>query len=331
MLAMKKIIIIGLSIGLLFQFSGCVTKQKYQELENKYKACTDELTYTTAEKIDFENASKELDQEVTILKTKVEKLKNDTLSLTRKLRQSERDFAKAKVDYDELLNDFAELNLTNNAEVTKLLADIDKIKSQLEEKEKTLNQQSEELELLSIDLSDKESRLDDLQKILDQKNAEVKALKEKVTKALKGFENSGLNVYEKNGKVYVSMDERLLFASASWEVGEEGQAAIKELAKVLETDKDINVLIEGHTDNVPYKGNGQVRDNWDLSVMRATAVVKSLLKYGKIDPERISASGRGEFFPIDNANSSEARAKNRRTEIILTPKLDELFQIIESN
>ncbi|MDR2868584.1 MAG: OmpA family protein [Bacteroidales bacterium] len=107
--------------------------------------------------------------------------------------------------------------------------------------------------------------------------------------------------------------------------------ALKEVAKVLATESEINVLIEGHTDNVPFKGSNQVKDNWDLSVMRATAVVKALLKEGSIDPKRISASGRGEFFPIDPDNTTEARAKNRRTEIILTPKLDELFSIIEAN
>ena len=106
---------------------------------------------------------------------------------------------------------------------------------------------------------------------------------------------------------------------------------MKEVAKILETDTTINVLIEGHTDNLAYKGTGQVKDNWDLSVMRATSVVKALLKFGDIAPQRISASGRGEYFPIDAADTPEARAKNRRTEIILTPKLDELFQIINNN
>ena len=328
---MKRIRIIPIAFCIISLFSACVTKQKYQELESKYKACTDELTFTTAEKIDFENNTKELSQEVALLTTKIEKLRSDTLSLSRRLRQSERDFNKSKRDYDDLLKDFAELNLTNNNEVTKLLSDLDKIKTQLKEREEELNRQTNELELINISLIDKEIKLNELQKILDQKNAEVKALKDKVVQALKGFENSGLNVYEKNGKVYVSMDEKLLFATASWEIGTEGERAIKELAVILENDPNINILIEGHTDNVPYKGSGQVKDNWDLSVMRATSVVKSLLKNGKIDPKRISASGRGEYFPIDPQDNTEARAKNRRTEIILTPKLDELFQIIESN
>ena len=173
--------------------------------------------------------------------------------------------------------------------------------------------------------------LAELQNALNQKDAEVRALKDKVSNALRNFEGSGLKVEERNGKVYVSMDEKLLFASGKWEVQAQGKEALSELAKVLEADSTINVLIEGHTDNVPMTSSSQVKDNWDLSVMRATAVVKIILANGEINPQRISASGRGEFLPIDQENTPEARAKNRRTEIILTPNLNELCQIIDAN
>jgi chemotaxis protein MotB len=328
---MMKKSILGLMLIAMLLLVGCVTKQKYQELETLYKRCGEDLSLTTNEKLDAENINKNLNQELTDLKSRVENLKNDTLSLSRKLRQTERNYNKAKHDYDALLKDFVDANLSNNAETASLLVDIDTIKAQLHARETELNTQRSALERTQAALSEKEMRLAELQHILDQKDNEVKQLKEKVANALKGFENKGLNVSEKNGKVYVSMDEKLLFASASWDIGDNGLAAIEELAKVLETDNEINVLIEGHTDNVPFKGSGQVKDNWDLSVMRATAVVKAILKNGKIDPKRVSASGRADYFPVDVANTSEARAKNRRTEIILTPKLDELFQIIESN
>lgn len=170
-----------------------------------------------------------------------------------------------------------------------------------------------------------------MQQILAKKDAEVKALKEKVSNALKGFEGSGLNIHEKDGKVYVSMDDKLLFASGSWTINEKGLSAIKNLAQVLENEQDISVLIEGHTDNVPYRGSGQIKDNWDLSVMRATSVVKALLENANIDPKRLSASGRSEFLPLDPDNTAEARAKNRRTEIILAPNLDQLMDLIKSN
>ncbi|MBP1673683.1 MAG: OmpA/MotB family outer membrane protein [Bacteroidetes bacterium] len=311
---LKILLIVGVSVLL---FSGCVTKSKYVELENRYKTCSKDLENVTSEKIDFDNKSRELEKEVTQLKTSVELLRTDTMTLTRKLNQSEKNLAKLKRDYDDLLRSFTDLNVSNNEEVKKLMLGIDSIRVQLVQREG--------------ELREKEAKLADLQEILKQKDDEVRLLKEKVINALKGYMDKGLKVYEKNGKVYVSMDEKLLFASGSWVVSPEGIKALQELMKVLETEVDINVLIEGHTDNVPYKGNAQVKDNWDLSVMRATAVVKVILKDSTIDPKRISAAGRGEFFPIDPADTPEARAKNRRTEIILTPKLDELLKIIESN
>lgn len=314
---MKKLNLLLLACMTVFVFSSCVTKSKYVELESRYKTCTKDLENMTSEKIDFDNKSRELEKEVQQLSKAIDQLRSDTMTLSRRLNQSERNLTKLKKDYDDLLHNFTDLNMTNNEEVKKLMMGLDSIRT--------------ELTLRETQLKDKEARLAELQEILKQKDNEVRALKDKVMNALKGYVDKGLNVYEKNGKVYVSMDEKLLFASGSWVVGTDGILALKELIKVLEQDNDINVLIEGHTDNVPFKGSGQVKDNWDLSVMRATAVVKVLLKDSKINPLRVSAAGRGEFFPIDPADTPEARAKNRRTEIILTPKLDELFKIIESN
>jgi len=323
---MKKLLYISiLSLAAITISSGCVTKQKYQELEAKYKECSDDKQFATNELTDCQNKKKDLEKEVSDFKTKVEKLKQDTLDLSHKLKQSEKDYARIRADYDNLARDISRLSTSTSSQITELSTNLDV-------KEKELNELQARLQAKEDSLAASMKRLEDLQRILDQKDQEVRALKDKVTSALKNFEGSGLKVEMRNGKVYVSMDEKLLFASGRWEVQGEGKAAIKELAAVLESDSTINVLIEGHTDNVPYNGSSQVKDNWDLSVMRATAVVKLLLNYGKeIDPQRISASGRGEFFPIDPANTAAARAKNRRTEIILTPKLDELFQIIDNN
>ena len=247
------------------------------------------------------------------------------------MRQSERDLAKATRDYDELLKNFAQQNASNQNQMNKLFGDLDKAKDDLVAKQALLKAQQDSLEAAKTVLAAKEARINEMQSILDQKDAEVKALKNKVSAALKGFEGSGLNVMEKDGKVYVSMDEKLLFASGSWNINEQGLKAIKQLAGVLETEKEISVLIEGHTDNVPYRGSGQVKDNWDLSVLRATAVVKAILASGEIDPVRLSASGRSEYLPVNSNDNAEARAKNRRTEIILTPNLDKLFELIQNN
>ena len=169
--------------------------------------------------------------------------------------------------------------------------------------------------------------------MLNQKDSAVKALKDAVNKALVGFVNNGLSVEQKNGKVHVSMEEQLLFASGSTVVDKRGEEALKKLAVVLESKKDINIMVEGHTDNVPIQGtlSSGAKDNWDLSVLRATSVVKIITKNAGIDPIRISASGRGPFFPLDPASTADAKKKNRRTEIILTPKLDELLKVLENN
>jgi chemotaxis protein MotB len=151
-----------------------------------------------------------------------------------------------------------------------------------------------------------------------------------VSDALLGFENNGLTVSMKNGKVYVSLDEKLLFKSASYDIDVNGRNALKKLAGVLEKNPGIQITIEGHTDNVPYNtGGSQLKDNWDLSVKRATTVVRVLLDGSKIDAKRLTASGRSQFLPVDDRNSQDARQKNRRTEIILTPDLTELYQLID--
>jgi len=311
--------------------SSCVTKQKYSELALKYQRCQDELTFMTSENKSCQDAKKELMARLAALTSETEKLTADTVRLYRKARTCELEYEKAQKEYDELLRNFTDISNNNQSTIDVLLGDRDKYKDELALKEKVLAMQQDSLQKARAELAIKEQRIKEMQEILAQKDAEVKALKEKVSNALKGFEGSGLKVYEKDGKVYVSMDDKLLFASGSWNINEQGLNAIKQLAKVLESEQAISVLIEGHTDNVPYRGSGQVKDNWDLSVLRATAVVKALLQNGDINPTRLSASGRSEYLPLDNNNTPEARAKNRRTEIILTPNLDELFQLIQNN
>jgi len=181
----------------------------------------------------------------------------------------------------------------------------------------------------NADLHARQKELNDLKQMLAQKDADVKALRNRVAEALKGFIELGLTIRETNGKVFISLDEKLLFASGSWDIDNKGKEILLELGKVLANDKDINITIEGHTDNVPYRGPTAVKDNWDLSVMRSTSVVKEILKNKDINPQLITAAGRGEYFPVDTEDTREARAKNRRIDIILTPKLDELFDIID--
>ena len=327
----KRYSIIAILLTATTLFSGCVTKAKYNELLLKQQRCQDELTFMTSENQNCQDAKKELTAQLNTLKAEVNQLQADTLRLYRKARSVEREYEKAKKDYDELLQNFTDVSSNNQSTINDLLGNLDKYKDEMGVKEKMLAMQQDSLEKSRIELALKEQRINEMQNILAQKDAEVKALKDKVSNALKGFEGSGLNVHEKDGKVYVSMDDKLLFASGSWTINEQGLQAIQNLAKVLENELEISVLIEGHTDNVPYRGSGQIKDNWDLSVMRATSVVKALLESGNIAPTRLSASGRSEYLPLDENNTPEARAKNRRTEIILTPNLDQLFQLIQNN
>ena len=295
---MKRNTIFLLLLAFVFVAFGNPPKQKkpkYKELAVMYQKCLEYSEYLNSEKKECENMNSNLTTEVATLKAQIGQLKEDTTAMGRRTRIVERNLDKTKSDYDELLRSFTDQSVSKNA----LLAE-------------------------------KEARLNELQSVLDQKDAEVKALKNKVADALKGFEDKGLTVHEKDGKVYVSLDNELLFASGSWNIDNKGKEALTELGIVLASDPDINVAIEGHTDNVPYNGSGNVKDNWDLSVMRSTAVVKEILKNKEINPQRLTASGRSQYVPIDNEDTKEARAKNRRTEIILTPKLDELFQIIQN-
>ena len=170
-----------------------------------------------------------------------------------------------------------------------------------------------------------QQRIRELEKILEEKEQAVNDLKAKVSNALLNFKENDLTVEIKNGKVYVSLAEQLLFGSGSIKVDEKGVVALKQLARVLNENNDINILVEGHTDNVPVSRTGAyMKNNWDLSVMRATSIVNILTEEG-VAPERITASGRGEFIPLTTNKDADGRKKNRRTEIILTPELDELY------
>jgi chemotaxis protein MotB len=194
-----------------------------------------------------------------------------------------------------------------------------------------LNDRENKLDELRESLKSKQSRVDELEAVLKSADSTVNRLKTAVSDALMGYENNGLSVYQKEGRVYVSMEERLLFASGSTIIEKNGESALKDLSKILAGNKNINILVEGHTDNVPISGTlpSGAKDNWELSVLRATSVAKIILSNNSIEPVRITASGRGSYKPIDPASTSEARKKNRRTEIILSPKLDELAKLLD--
>ncbi|MBC7861488.1 MAG: OmpA family protein [Bacteroidia bacterium] len=316
----------------------CVPQKKLEESENKLATCKTDLDNVKKEAQDAQAKLKELQETFT-------KMQKDNVSLVRDTNLLGSNYRNLTGQYDKLnktnlelmarleklmdLSDKANAKLSTDLQMTQ--QELMKKQDELKFLEAQLNKQKADLDALSMELKKREARVNELEDVLRKKDEAANALKKKLSEALFNFENKGLTISMKNGKVYVSMDESLLFASGKTAVEPKGIEALKNVAKVLEQNTDINVLVEGHTDNVPMAGKGDIKDNWDLSVMRATSVTKIMLGGATIDSKRITAAGRGEFFPIDPANTPEARKKNRRTEIILTPKLDELFKVLEGN
>ncbi len=332
---MKKILFY---LAMIVCVSSCVPARQFDELKTKKSKCEEENEKLKASGLEFNTRNKELTEQAVDNKKSIDALRKDTTVLGEDIRRLNTLYKSLTESYDKLNTNNEKLLASNQSETKKVINQLQMTQEELQKKEDALKQLERDLNAkqtnlneLSATLKSREAKLAELQQILASKDSSVNALKKSVNDALVGFTGNGLTVEQKNGKVYVSMEERLLFATGSTVVDKEGAGALKKLAKVLENNPDINVLIEGHTDNVPMKGAGEIKDNWDLSVMRATSVVKIITGNSKVNPMQLTAAGRGEFSPIANGNSTEDRKKNRRIEIILTPKLDEIFKVIETN
>ncbi len=333
----NKILSFGL-ITLLTVFISCVPQRKMEEEQAKRKSCEDELSALKTKGQDIETQNKELKTQWNDAQEKLGILQKDTALTGNDYRMMASKYYKLNGVNEQLLdkyNKMMEVNINDTKKISTELSatqeSLLKKQDQLKRMDDSLNRKQQNLELLKATLLQREQKIAEMQDILRKKDEAVNTLKKKVSDALLGFENKGLTITQKNGKVYVSLDESLLFASGKINVEAKGVEALKKLASVLEQNQDINVMVEGHTDNVPMKGSGNIKDNWDLSALRATSIIKILTSNKEVDPKRLTAAGRGEYFPIDASNTPEARRKNRRTEIILTPKLDELFKILETN
>jgi len=228
------------------------------------------------------------------LEGEVAKLKKDTSMMAEELRDLQKDYNDMDANYKRLKNN-------SSSEITKL----------------------------SGDLAAREKRLKEVEEVLRKRDEATNALKEKLQQALLGFTKNGLTVEIKNGKVYVSLTDKLLFPSGSIIIDEKGKQALASLANVLKQQPEINIAVEGHTDNQKINNLGQIKDNWDLSVLRATSVVRYLTENEKVQSVRMTATGKGEFQPLGSNASADGRSKNRRIEIVLSPKLDELYDLIK--
>jgi chemotaxis protein MotB len=321
---------------LMMLASSCVTTSRYKDLEDQKSKLNGERNELFAE-------NERLTVDNTELQAMIESMESEMAEIEDWKVETQEEYDQLKASYDELDRRYSDLKESQEAllqghtrETKRLLTELQKAQEDLLVKEDLLRELEEsatqkmyDVEKLRAQLEERNQRLVELEQILNAQEAQMKALKDAITEALYGFEKEGLSVYTKNGMVYVSMDEKLLFSTGSIQVDPRGVQALKTLARVLEDNPEIKITVEGHTDNVPVRTNASFADNWDLSVKRATSIVRILLDNSSIDPTRLVASGRGEFLPVDPSNTVEARQKNRRTEIILTPRLDELYHLLE--
>ncbi|WP_347923711.1 OmpA family protein [Pontimicrobium sp. SW4] len=317
----KKISLIAIIATLAVS---CVSPKVYKELEDKYTNLKKEHRQLSDDNETLQNAKIKLENSLKDLQKNY-----DNAVATRDKLQSE--YNALKSNYDNLTASYDALEKNSSAAIAENVKKNRELLAQLEAKEQALAAENSRLEALKKQLEDRSNRVAELESVIAAKDKAMTDLKNAISKALTDFEGKGLTVEQRDGKVYVSMENKLLFGSGSWAVGSEGRRAVQQLGAVLADNPEIAILIEGHTDNVPYKGNTQLSGNWDLSTKRATAIVNILRENANINPENLTAAGRGEYAPIDTNDTAEGKAKNRRIEVILTPKLDELSRLLNDN
>jgi chemotaxis protein MotB len=303
--------------------TSCVSKKIYQDLENKYADLKKEHNALSDENTTLKTDKNQLELDKSNLQTELDKTKAERDKLAS-------DYASTKKSLDNLKSSYSALEKDSNAALEANINKNRQLLVELEAKQKALTAEQDRLNKLKKDLEASSTRLAELEKMMADKEAALKKLKETLSKSLKAFEGKGLTIENRNGKIYVSMENKLLFESGSWTVGAEGKKAVDLVGKVLGDNPDISVLIEGHTDDDKITGTigGGVENNWDLSTKRATAIVNILSQNKAIDKRNLTAAGRGEYAPLMSNETAEGKAKNRRIEIILTPKLDEISKML---
>jgi len=299
--------------------SSCVSSKVYDDLKNQYDALKAE-NKNLMSRLDGQQGNGE-EYSVANLRKELEKTQAEKTQLAM-------DLAALKNSYDRLKASYDALEENSSGALTENLERNRKLLAQLEEKERALALEEERLSNLQKKLADRSQRVEELEGIIAAKDAKMRALKDAISAALTNFEGNGLTVEQRDGKVYVSMENKLLFNSGSWAVNSRGREAVVQLGNVLAQNPEIAVLIEGHTDDVPYGGSGNIQNNWDLSTKRATAIVNILTENNSIPKDNLTAAGRGEYAPIAPNTSTEGKAKNRRIEVVLTPKLDEINKLL---
>ena len=295
---MKKIAFILITLLL----NSCVSNRVFNDLESRYAQIKD----------NYNRQTKTIEK----LNTEMEDLTKKLLTLEANLEETEDSLNQKQQKLEQLESSLDLLKLNSETALKERIAENEALMEKIAEREN--------------ELADRMERVAELEGLITGQQKAMRNLKEKLSDALLNFEDKGLTVEARDGKVYVSMENKLLFKSGSWTVGAQGLLAIEELGNVLADNPDISILIEGHTDNVPYGGKGPLKGNWDLSTKRATTIVNQLLENRDILPQNLTAAGRGEYLPIAPNSSREGRAANRRIEVVLSPQLNQIKQIINT-
>lgn len=318
----SSVVILGMLI-----LGSCVPAKKYNDLLEREQKCSEELTKYKNSALDFEGKAKDLEARYAVLMNEINTIKADTSSLGSKYRILQTQYDKMVVQNESLEKAFDKLRISGAKETATMQAELEGKNLELQRKEDALLLLDAELKQKEQLLAEREQRVNELEEAIKRKDEATKLLKAKVASALKGFESQGLSVVQKNGKIYVSMEAKLLFASGSTLVEPNGKTALIELAKVLESEKELEIIVEGHTDTDKLVSSAHPKSNWELSVLRSTSVIDIMLTNSKMNPAQLMAAGRSEFHPVDPAD----KAKNRRIEIIISPNLNELFDIINKD
>ena len=310
-------------ILILASLSSCVSSKMFNELDTKYnqlKSDYDNLSLLNEDLIINKNG---LETELINLQKTCDDINSNKNEINSELEILKKNYENLSSAYSALEKNSTK-SLEENAKKNRALLD------EINEKEEALALENKRLMDLETHMQERAIRITELENLIAAKDKAMRDLKDAISKALTAFEGKGLIVEQRNGKVYVSLENKLLFKSGSWSVGKQGRQAIIELGKVLGENPKIAVLIEGHTDNVSFSGNGQISNNWDLSTKRATAIISILSENSSIKLENLTAAGRSEYSPINSNETIEGKAKNRRIEVILTPKLDEISKLLNS-
>lgn len=320
---MRLFFVIPSAVLLITAFSGCVTMKQFDALQSDFDALERKSQMLTLSNQDSEIDRRELSGRLAVLTAAQKALAADTARLGQQITHLAGDLERLRELNDVLTSESSSKMAAINEENRALLEDLSRVRRELQNQEDALNALSRDLEQRQVELADRSKRVEELEGLLAARDAAAEALRSQLAEALLGFANRGLTVEQRNGKVYVSLEAQLLFPSGSTRINPDGQQALRDLAAVISTQDQLEIIVEGHTDTDQLSSATIPRNNWELSVLRSTAVIDILTQSG-VAPEALAASGRSEYHPVDE----EDKARNRRIEIIIAPNLDPLFDLI---